>query len=254
MVLEAIMEPLDSLGRQHIDDLPARLRVRLAAPLPGAHAQRAMAAEGRVIDLAAACSYRRAAVLVALFPTRADGSARARGDVSAPRSATTTAAPAPLPPPEPAGWRFPLMVRTAGGVHSRQVALPGGVREPGESPETTALREAAEEVGLDPAAVELLGRLTPLPIPASATLVTPVVGALRAEPAWRPQPREVAEIFTVPLAALHDPALRRRERRVLDGGEALVPYYTLCGHKVWGATAMMLAELAALFKPRTAEP
>jgi len=204
-------------------DLPTRLRVRLAAPLPGPRAQLAMAPDGRVIDLAAARDYRRAAVLVALFPA-------------------------------PVGWRFPLMVRAAGGVHSRQVALPGGVREPGESPEATALREAAEEVGLDPAAVELLGRLTPLPIPASAMLVTPVVGVLKTEPAWRAQPREVAEVFTVPLAALHDPALRRRERRVFDGGEVLVPHYALGGHKVWGATAMMLAELAALLKPRTAAP
>jgi 8-oxo-dGTP pyrophosphatase MutT (NUDIX family) len=85
------------------------------------------------------------------------------------------------------------------GVHSGQVAFPGGGREPEDSdPVATALREASEEVGLCRADVTVLGRLTQLYIPPSGYLVWPVVGALDARPVWRPDPRQVAGLLELP--------------------------------------------------------
>ncbi|RZD32068.1 MAG: coenzyme A pyrophosphatase [Methanobacteriota archaeon] len=162
--------------------------------------------------------YRDAAVLLALFPR--DGA-----------------------------WRLPLIVRTDdGGIHAGQVALPGGALESGESPEAGALRETQEETGLAPADAELLGRLSPLPIPASRFRVTPVVATLAGEPAWRLDGREVASLFSIPLAALRDGALRCSEQREFGGEPIAIPYFALGDEKVWGATAMVLAELAALLE------
>ena len=196
---------------------PAALRARLAGPLPGVAAWRDMAPGDRAFppDMA---GYRDAAVLLALFPR--DGA-----------------------------WRLPLIVRTDdGGIHAGQVALPGGALEPGESPEAGALRETQEETGLAPTDAELLGRLSPLPIPVSRFRVTPVVATLAGEPTWRLDGREVASLFSVPLAALRDGTLRCSELRKFGGELIAIPYFALGDEKVWGATAMVLAELAALLE------
>ena len=196
---------------------PAALRARLAGPLPGVAAWREMAPDDRAFPPDTA-GYRDAAVLLALFPH--DGA-----------------------------WRLPLIVRTDdGGIHAGQVALPGGALEPGESPEAGALRETQEETGLAPADAELLGRLSPLPIPISHFRVTPVVATLAGEPAWRLDGREVASLFSVPLAALRDSVLRCSEQREFGGEPIAIPYFALGDEKVWGATAMVLAELAALLE------
>ena len=196
---------------------PAALRARLAGPLPGVAAWREMAPGDRAFPPDTA-GYRDAAVLLALFPH--DGA-----------------------------WRLPLIVRTDdGGIHAGQVALPGGALEPGESPEAGALRETQEETGLAPADAELLGRLSPLPIPISHFRVTPVVATLAGEPAWRLDGREVASLFSVPLAALRDSVLRCSEQREFGGEPIAIPYFALGDEKVWGATAMVLAELAALLE------
>ncbi len=132
------------------------------------------------------------------------------------------------------------------GVHSGQVAFPGGGREPEDSdPVATALREASEEVGLCRADVTVLGRLTQLYIPPSGYLVWPVVGALDARPVWRPDPREVAGLLELPLAALLDDGIKHERDWELGGMSFRVPYYDVQGQVVWGATALMLSEFEA---------
>jgi 8-oxo-dGTP pyrophosphatase MutT (NUDIX family) len=131
-------------------------------------------------------------------------------------------------------------------THAGQVSLPGGAVDPGESIEDAALREAEEEVGLARAGVGLIGRLTPLHIPVSGFVLHPVVGVAPARPAMRPEPGEVERIIEAPVAQLLDPARHHRVSRVRDGYEFEMPYFDLDGEQVWGATAMVLAEFAAV--------
>jgi 8-oxo-dGTP pyrophosphatase MutT (NUDIX family) len=127
--------------------------------------------------------------------------------------------------------------------HSGQVSFPGGRAEPGDpTAEFTALREAEEEIGLSPSAVEVLGKL-PDYRTRTGYRVTPVIGLLTPPVAFRPDPNEVAEIFEVPLAFLLDERNRQRRTREFQGQQ--VGYYVFeYGEKViWGATAGMLVNL-----------
>jgi len=132
--------------------------------------------------------------------------------------------------------------------HAGQVSFPGGQREGTETLEEAALREAHEEVGLPPETVNVLGALTPLYIPPSNFCVHPFVGAASDPPPLSPQDAEVATILRVPLAHLLTPATRRVEPWTLRGQTIDVPFYEVETQSVWGATAMMLAELLALFQ------
>jgi 8-oxo-dGTP pyrophosphatase MutT (NUDIX family) len=137
--------------------------------------------------------------------------------------------------------------RTERVLHHRgQISLPGGEQHPGESLEATALRETVEELGPDLGAVRVLGRLTPLYIPPSNYCIYPTVAFVPGVPAFRPQPDEVAEVIEVPVDHLADPANTRRETWSLGGRPVEVPFYEYEGHKIWGATAMVLAEFLAL--------
>jgi 8-oxo-dGTP pyrophosphatase MutT (NUDIX family) len=142
---------------------------------------------------------------------------------------------------------FPLTLRTEGlESHSGQIALPGGTREDDEPLERTALREAQEELGIDPVAVEVLGSLSPIYIPPSGYLITPFVAFTPQHPDFRPDPREVAEVLEVPLVFfLTDDAICEEQWEFL-GGLWLVPLYPIGPHKVWGATAMVLGEFATM--------
>ena len=136
------------------------------------------------------------------------------------------------------------------GVHSGQVAFPGGKKEEEDADLiTTALREANEEVNIDPQQVVVVGSLTELYIPPSNFLVTPVVGFSRERPDLKPDELEVADILEVPLQELIDPNVRGvkpitpREGITFDS-----PYFNLQGRTVWGATAMMISELNVLIE------
>ncbi len=147
-------------------------------------------------------------------------------------------------------FRFVLTLRTdTVATHKGQVSLPGGARHPGESLDRTALRETGEELGIDPAGIELLGGpLTPLYIPVSGFWVTPYVGYWAQEPLFYAAPAEVIEVLTPPVLALTDDTLVRAEDWEIRGVRTRVPFFYLCGHKVWGATAMMLGEFAEMLK------
>lgn len=144
----------------------------------------------------------------------------------------------------PGGPRLVLTKRGTGlRHHPGQVAFPGGKVEAGEDAAACALREAREEVALDPAAVAVLGALPPHET-VTGFAVTPVVGWIGGAFAPRPEAGEVEEVFTVPLAHVADPARFRVESRAWRGGVRRYyavpwgPYY------IWGATARILRGLA----------
>jgi 8-oxo-dGTP pyrophosphatase MutT (NUDIX family) len=146
---------------------------------------------------------------------------------------------------------FTLTVRGTGlRNHTGQVSLPGGRVDEGESVEAAALREAEEEIGVDPRAVELLGRLTPLHIPVSGFILHPVVGFATMRPAFQRAEWEVARIIEAPVSVLSDARVVKREMRTRSvNGQSIevdVPFYDIEGEKVWGATAMVLAEFGAM--------
>ncbi len=127
--------------------------------------------------------------------------------------------------------------------HSGQVSFPGGRAEPEDaSPELTALREAEEEIGLPAERVEIVARL-PDYLTRTGFRVTPVVGLLTPPLELAPDPREVEEVFEVPLAFLLDARNHLRETRELRG--ETVGYYVIQYGKrrIWGATAGMLVNL-----------
>ena len=128
-------------------------------------------------------------------------------------------------------------------THPGQVSLPGGAVEEGETLDAAALREAHEEIALDPRGVRVVAPLTPLHIPVSGFALHPIVAAADARPPLRAADAEVARILEVPLADLAAPASIRRTVMVRDGREFDVPSFDVEGERVWGATAMVLAEL-----------
>jgi 8-oxo-dGTP pyrophosphatase MutT (NUDIX family) len=133
------------------------------------------------------------------------------------------------------------------GRHSGQVSLPGGVIEPDETVEQAALREAHEEVGLDASVVRTLGLLTPVEIPVSGFRLHPVVAAARERPRLTPADHEVAMILEVDVDRLLAPDALTFRPEVRDGRQLVLPTFLMDEMKIWGATAMVLAEFLALF-------
>ncbi len=165
---------------------------------------------------------------------------RSNGHAGLPRQASVLV----LLYPSSAGLAFALERRAANphDVHGGQIGLPGGTREGDETPLATALREAREEMGVE-TPVEVLGRLRTLYIPPSDFDVHPFVGYAAPRPVWQPDPAEVSEVLDCPLAWLLDDRRKMCEEWDVQGTRVFVPWYDVFGHKVWGATAIILSEL-----------
>ncbi len=126
--------------------------------------------------------------------------------------------------------------------HAGQVSLPGGAVEDGESFGDAALREAHEETGVDPRLVRLVGSLSSLHVPVSRFVLHPWVGVCDLRPSLRPEAGEVAQILEVPLELLAERSRHRVEQRTYGGRPVEIPFFEVDDQRVWGATAMVLAE------------
>ena len=128
--------------------------------------------------------------------------------------------------------------------HAGQISFPGGRQEANETAVQAALRETEEEIGVPPSSITILGELTSIYIPPSDFEVHPFVGWVNEgkRPSFVPETREVAEILEVPLLHLLNPNTREVGPIPVRGATYTVPYYNVNGHKVWGATAIMLSE------------
>lgn len=127
--------------------------------------------------------------------------------------------------------------------HTWEISFPGGRADDGESPWQTALREAHEEVALDPELVRPIGELDRFVTVGSQSLVHPMVGALPERPELNAAPAEVDEILYVPLTELLLPEVFREELWPIAGGLRPITFFELYGNTVWGATAAMLRQL-----------
>ncbi len=146
--------------------------------------------------------------------------------------------------PREGQWHIPLILRPRGmSNHAGQIGLPGGLIEPGESTQQAAIRETEEELGIRLKETDLLGRLSPSYVHATNYCVTPHVAAIDRLPTMRPNPEEVARVLNVPLAALLDPARRGSHEVNRRGAIVTAPHITWEGHRIWGATYIILGEL-----------
>jgi len=126
--------------------------------------------------------------------------------------------------------------------HKGQVSFPGGACDEGETtPEETALREADEEIGINPKDVKVLGRLANM-ITISYFRVTPVVGVVKWPTVFRVGEHEVARVFTIPLGWLANPSNRWQFERSDTKRRALIAYHPYDGELLWGATARMTVD------------
>jgi 8-oxo-dGTP pyrophosphatase MutT (NUDIX family) len=197
--------------RQPLPGLPAQMRMS-PRPRPGSE---------RILDPDLVC--RHAGVLVLLYPHNARDE-----DL----------------------WLV-LTLRSESVAHHRgQISLPGGSQEPGETAMDAALRETWEELEVDLGMVEVLGELSPVYIPRSGFCVHPTVAHAWRRPRFVAFPGEVAEVIEAPVSLLLTPATRQEEMWQLHDEPVRVPFYAIGAHKVWGATAMILAELMAVLEMR----
>ena len=127
--------------------------------------------------------------------------------------------------------------------HQGEISFPGGRLDPGETPVAAALREAHEEVGLDPSAVTLIGELEHLNTVVSRSYIVPIVGRLPAILPLHPATEEVERVLWLPLAELVRPDTYRSERWGRTPTDRLLHFFELDDETVWGATAHMLVDL-----------
>ena len=196
----------------------AQLAKELSGKLPGNRAQLRMAPEGRLTPVEMR-DQTEAAVLILLFKKR---------DIP-----------------------FIILTRRTeyDGAHSGQISLPGGKRDADDKDlMETALRETAEEIGIPPEEVHLLGKLTDLFIPVSNFIVTPFVGYINGIPKFKIDPEEVKYTIELPLRSLVDPGSIKRKRVQISGKELSVPYFYILNEEIWGATAMILSEFIDMCK------
>ncbi len=148
-------------------------------------------------------------------------------------------------------WYFPLIQRpTYDGIHSGQVAFPGGRQENMDRDLfDTALRESYEEVGTSTEKVEVIGALSEFFVAVSNHLILPVVGLYPDVPQFLPDPREVDHVIEAPLSQLLDhTVLKQKEIQASSGYRLISPYFEIENKVVWGATAMILSEFVDVLR------
>lgn len=199
-----------------------QLKHRLQEPLPGEEAQFLMAPAGRPkmqqMDITK-YNPKKSAVMILLYPTAT-------------------------------GTNTILIQRPVyQGVHSGQVAFPGGKFEETDIDlQQTALRETHEEVGIAPKKISIIGKLTDLYIPPSNFVVSPFVGFMDSTPNFTANTREVEKIITTNVLDLGKNNISEKVIASGNGYQIKTPYYEIEGLTVWGATAMMISELNFLVR------
>jgi 8-oxo-dGTP pyrophosphatase MutT (NUDIX family) len=144
------------------------------------------------------------------------------------------------------GIQLVIVRRVGGGPHGGQLAFPGGKQSDGDSTLLdTALRETHEEIGLAPAAVEVLEQLGTMNTMSTGFLITPFLARIERPAEWKRSESEIAEILEVPLKHFHDPAIHNGEMRQFDELPApiWIPFYRIGDHELWGATYRILHPL-----------
>ena len=138
--------------------------------------------------------------------------------------------------------------------HAGQISFPGGGVEKKDKNEIeTALREASEEIGLEPSNARVLGQLEDY-VTRTGFRVKPVVAVLEVSQEWKPQPSEVAKIFEVPLEHILSPKGLHEENLTFEGGERRFYACDHDGHHIWGATAGMLKSFANAIEDSKGSP
>jgi 8-oxo-dGTP pyrophosphatase MutT (NUDIX family) len=144
---------------------------------------------------------------------------------------------------------LPLTIRASGlRRHAGQISLPGGASDEGEALVDAALREAQEEIGVNPLEVRILGELTPVHVLVSGFTLHPIVAIADRRPDFQVAIGEVDEILEISVDDLRDASAIRRGTRIREGVPIEYPYLQLAGHQVWGATAMVLGEFICLLE------
>lgn len=202
------------------DELASHIINRLQAELPGFRAHLKMAPEGRDLFPGSQDQARESAVLIHLYKHKDQ-------------------------------WHTCFIRRPQyDGVHSGQIAFPGGGREKTDRTiMETALREANEEVNIAGDQISVLGKLSPIYIPPSNYLVTPVVSISLQRPDFKPEIAEVDKIEEIPLSAIMDTG--RIQSRIFYPGTAYemkAPCYQVDETIIWGATAMILYEFISILR------
>lgn len=158
-------------------------------------------------------------------------------------------------PPTPAAVLVPIVLGEAPGIvltkrtshltkHAGQISFPGGRIDPEDSgPEDAALREAQEEIGLDPGSVEVMGRLTDH-ITGTGYRITPILATLPPALTYQLSPQEVEAVFELPMHVLLDPDAPKRQRQHVRGTWREYWVWPHPEHFIWGATAAILVQLA----------
>lgn len=174
------------------------------------------ATRGAELPAAAASEWREAAVLVPIFRDEAGQ------------------------------WRLVLVRRSERGIHGGQLAFPGGGIEPHDAtPLEAALREAREEIGLEPERVRVVGELPGVETQVSRYRITPFLATISPPERWQRNEREVAEVLEPPLAAFTAPGARGHSADLLPPsyGGAVMPCYEVGSHRLWGVSERILTPL-----------